>query len=60
MRLDATVTEAEIRAWLDAQVAALNLATRPDDLDAALASTAEAMAAIANVVLPDEQEPHFP
>jgi hypothetical protein len=60
MQLDATVTEAQIRAWLDQQVAALDLPTRPDDLDAALAATAEAMAAVARVVLPDEQEPHFP
>ena len=60
MQLDASVTEAEIRSWLDEQVAALQLASRPSDLDAALASTAEAMAAVAKVVLPDEQEPHFP
>jgi hypothetical protein len=60
MQLDASVTEAEIRAWLDGQVAALNLAAHPDDLDAELASTAEAMAAVARVILPDEQEPHVP
>ena len=60
MQLDASVTEGEIRAWLDEQVAAMQLASRPSDLDAALASTAEALAAIAKVVLPDEQEPLFP
>jgi hypothetical protein len=60
MQLDASVTEAEIRSWLDEQVAAMQLASPPSDLDAALASTAEAMAAVAKVVLPDEQEPLFP
>ena len=60
MQLDATVTEAEIRAWLDEQVAAMQLASRPDDLDDALAATAEAMVAVARTVLPDEQEPHVP
>jgi hypothetical protein len=60
MQLDVTVTEADIRAWLDEQVATMSLSTVPDDLDAALASMAQAMAAVANVVLPDEQEPHVP
>jgi hypothetical protein len=60
MRLDPTVTEAEIRGWLQAQIEAMKLPTLPADLDDALAATAEAMAAISRVVLPDEQEPHFP
>jgi truncated hemoglobin YjbI len=60
MRLDPTVTEAEVHAWLTVQVDAMKLVTRPDDLAETLTATAEAMAAISKVVLPDEQEPHFP
>lgn len=60
MRLHPAVTDAEALAWLRRQVNALDLEQLPDDLDAALAATAESMAAISRVVLPDDLEPLFP
>jgi hypothetical protein len=60
MRLHPAVPESELLAWLKEHVAALKLTAPPSDLDDTLAKTAEAMAAISSVVLPDEQEPRFP
>lgn len=60
MRVHPAVTEAEALAWLQAQVDAMHLEERPSGLDAALKSTAEAMATISSIVLPDDIEPYFP
>jgi hypothetical protein len=60
MRLHPSVTEDEALTWLKEQVAAMQLSAPPANLDETLTKTAEAMAAISSVVLPDEQEPRFP
>jgi hypothetical protein len=60
MRLHPAVSEEEALAWLRSQVNELGLDSAPEDLDEALASTAETMAAISRTVLPDELEPMFP
>ena len=60
MRLHPAVSEADALAWLKSQVDALALPEPPDGLDEALKSTAEAMAIISSMVLPDGLEPYFP
>jgi hypothetical protein len=60
MRLHPEITRAEARAWLERQVQDLKLESPPDDLNEALDSTAEAMAAVSRMILPDELEPRFP
>ncbi len=60
MRLHPAISSDEALAWLERQVDDLQLASKPDDLDEALATTAQAMAAISRTVLPDELEPRFP
>lgn len=61
MRLHPPVSEQEALDWLKAQAAALPEAATPmPDLEEALKTTAEAMAAISATVLPDDIEPHFP
>jgi hypothetical protein len=60
MRLHPPVTEEAVRRWLDSQVEHLELKVLPPDLEKTLASTARAMAAISQVILPDECEPYFP
>jgi hypothetical protein len=60
MRLHPAISSDEALVWLERQVDDLQLASKPDDLDEALATTAQAMAAISRTVLPDELEPRFP
>jgi hypothetical protein len=61
MRLHPPITEEEARAWLKEQVLRDDPALAEDpELDTAVQSLAEAMAAISRVVLPDELEPLFP
>lgn len=61
MRLHPPVSEQDILEWLKTQAVASNeAATDLPDLEEALQTTAEAMAAIGAVVLPDDIEPHFP
>jgi hypothetical protein len=60
VRLHPSVSEDEAYAWLREQVEAMKLAEPPTDLEDALRSAAEAMAALSSTVLPDEQEPRFP
>jgi hypothetical protein len=61
MRLHPAITQEEAHAWLKEQVRKddPSIAEGPE-LEAALQSIAEAMAAISRVVLPDELEPLFP
>jgi hypothetical protein len=60
MRLHPSISQEEALAWLERQIDDLQLTSTPDDLAEALTSTAEAMAAISQTVLPDELEPMFP
>jgi hypothetical protein len=60
MQLHPQVTEAEVYAWLKAQAEPQASTIDPVALETALKATAEAMAAIGKVVLPDEIEPLFP
>jgi hypothetical protein len=60
MRLHPEVSKEEALSWLERQATDLRLSVRPNDLDEALESTAEAMAAISRTVVPDDVEPRFP
>ena len=61
MRLHPAVTEEEAHAWLNEQILKDDPSLTPGpDLETAVQSMAEAMAAISRVVLPDELEPLFP
>jgi len=60
MRLHPPVSQEETLAWLERQVDDLQLTSTPEDLVEELTSTAAAMAAISQTVLPDELEPMFP
>jgi hypothetical protein len=61
MRLHPAITEEEARAWLREQVLKDDPTTpQGPELDDAIQSMAEAMAALSRVVLPDELEPLFP
>jgi hypothetical protein len=59
MRLHPAITEEEAYIWLRRQVLE-DGATEDAALEESLRSMAEAMAAISQVVLPDELEPLFP
>ncbi len=61
MRLHPAVTQQEAHAWLKDQVLKDDPATQDGpERETALRSMAEALAAISQVVLPDELEPMFP
>lgn len=61
MRLHPAVTQEEAYAWLKEQVLRDDPSTVGEkDLDTALRQAAEAMAAVSQIVLPDELEPMFP
>ena len=64
MRLHPAITEAEAYNWLKAQVMEESGVEGEDgedgELQAALGSFAEAMAAISRTILADELEPLFP
>lgn len=61
MRLHPEVSQEEAYEWLKEQVERDGpFEGRAEELEAALRSFAEAMAAISRVVLPDELEPLFP
>lgn len=61
MRLHPEVTQDEAYTWLKRQVEEDGLPDGQEaELETALQSFAEAMAAISRVVLPDELEPLFP
>jgi hypothetical protein len=60
MRLHPAVTQEDAQAWLQGQAAPLAAGLPAKDVDEALRSLAEAMAAVSAVVLPDDLEPLFP
>ncbi len=61
MRFPPAVTQEEALAWLTVGAARLTASDKPSpELEAALRSLAEAMAAISSVQLPDDLEPAFP